>query len=72
MNEKRMHLKICEGCGRLWLRDQGMNCVYCQRCDVHLRQYPMPGSRRQRRHAHAGGWKTGREQAMQSQNGGAA
>jgi hypothetical protein len=72
MNERRMQLKICEGCGRIWLRDQGINRVYCQRCDVHLRQYPEPGSRRQRRHAHTVGWKIGSERAAQGQNRGEA
>ena len=72
MNERRMQLKICEGCGRIWLRDQGTNHVYCQRCDVHLGQYPEPGSRRQRRRAHAVGWKTCREQVMHGQDRGEA
>ena len=72
MNERRMQLKICEGCGRIWLRDQGMKCVYCQRCEVHLGQYPEAGSRRQRRHAHAAGWRTGGAQVVQGQNRGEA
>lgn len=54
----RMELKVCEGCGALWLRS-GVNCgVYCRGCSAKLQEFPAPlgrrgprGTRRRTRHA---------------------
>jgi hypothetical protein len=44
----RVHLKICEGCGCLWIRPQGLSNVYCAGCARKLRDYPVPESRKRR------------------------
>lgn len=46
MSHSCLHLKICEGCGRLWLRDHTANDVYCRQCNVHFSDFPVPRSRR--------------------------
>lgn len=46
MNEMRMDLKVCEGCGTLWLRSRTAAGVYCRRCTVHLAEYPAPRVKR--------------------------
>jgi hypothetical protein len=46
--ELRVQLKICEGCGCLWYRAQAQCTVYCQRCEVKLRDFPSPESRKRR------------------------
>lgn len=46
MSHSCLHLKICEGCGRLWLRDHTVSDVYCCECTVHFSDFPAPGSRR--------------------------
>jgi hypothetical protein len=46
--ELRVQLKICEGCGCLWYRAQNHECVYCQRCELKLRDFPAPESRKRR------------------------
>lgn len=49
MNSLRMDLKVCEGCGALWLRVGGTNGVYCRGCVKKLADFPAPRGR------HAGG-----------------
>lgn len=44
----RLELKVCEGCGALWLRSQPKNTVYCKHCAVRLASFPA-------RRKHAGG-----------------
>jgi len=44
--EMRVQLKICEGCGCLWYRAQAIGSVYCQRCEVKLKDFPTPESRK--------------------------
>ncbi|MBS1800033.1 MAG: hypothetical protein JSS95_09435 [Acidobacteria bacterium] len=54
MNYFRLDLKVCEGCGTLWLRRQtavGLTTegVYCRQCIARLVDFPAPRGR------HAGG-----------------
>jgi hypothetical protein len=44
----RVQLKICEGCGCLWYRAQAQGTVYCQRCEVKLKDFPTPETRRRK------------------------
>ena len=46
--ELRVQLKVCEGCGCLWYRSLNHGCVYCQRCEVKLQDFPTPESRKRR------------------------
>jgi len=46
--EMRVHLKVCEGCGCLWYRNQVETGVYCTRCTVRLKDFPTPESRKMR------------------------
>jgi len=43
-----VQLKICGGCGCLWLRAQNHSGVYCFGCDATLKQFPTVESRRRR------------------------
>jgi len=46
--ELRVQLKVCEGCGCLWYRAQTQGDVYCKTCDVKLKDFPTPFSRKRR------------------------
>lgn len=46
MNHSCLDLKICEGCGRLWLRSHSLADVYCRRCTILFADFPAPHSRR--------------------------
>ena len=46
--EVRVQLKICEGCGCLWYRAQTQGTVYCRGCEVKLKDFPTPQSRKRR------------------------
>ncbi len=46
--ELRVQLKICEGCGCLWYRAQDHSNVYCQQCEVKLKDFPAPDTRKRR------------------------
>ena len=46
MNDLRMDLKVCEGCGALWLRAGIAAGVYCRVCSRRLAEYPAPKGRR--------------------------
>jgi len=46
--EFRVHLKVCEGCGSLWYRTQTLGSVYCKQCEVKLKDFPTPQSRKRR------------------------
>ena len=53
MKHLRLELKVCEGCGALWLRTGVMEGVYCSRCYCHLSNFPAakgkhPGGRPRR------------------------
>jgi len=43
-----VQLKICEGCGCLWYRNQTHGRVYCSRCEIKLKDFPTPESRKRR------------------------
>ena len=46
MNELRMELKVCEGCGVLWLRGGQAAEVYCKGCAAKLAEFPAALGRR--------------------------
>jgi hypothetical protein len=46
--ELRVQLKVCEGCGCLWYRAQIHGGVYCRDCEVKLKDFPSPESRKRR------------------------
>jgi nucleoid DNA-binding protein len=46
--ELRVQLKVCEGCGSLWYRAQNIGSVYCKQCEVKLKDFPSPESRKRR------------------------
>lgn len=46
--ELRVQLKICEGCGSLFVRPQSTGNIYCQSCEVKLKDFPSPESRKRR------------------------
>jgi hypothetical protein len=46
MNGQCMELKVCEGCGALWLRAALAAGVYCRVCTLKLSEFPAV----QRRH----------------------
>jgi hypothetical protein len=48
MNGLHVELKVCEGCGALWLRAKVANGVYCRRCTATLAEFPAPRGRRTR------------------------
>jgi hypothetical protein len=45
MKYLRMDLKVCEGCGTLWLRTITSNGVYCRSCATRLSEFPAPRGR---------------------------
>lgn len=40
MKYLRVELKICEGCGALWLRISSEDGVYCSNCVVRMAGFP--------------------------------
>jgi hypothetical protein len=48
MNTLRVELKICEGCGVLWLRATTMDAIYCLGCAARLAEFPAPSPSRRR------------------------
>jgi len=42
MNYLRLDLKVCEGCGALWLRAGTKDGVYCRACSHNLISFPAP------------------------------
>jgi hypothetical protein len=38
--EKKVELKVCEGCGSLWIRAQGEG-AYCRGCAAWLAEFPV-------------------------------
>lgn len=49
MKYLRLELKVCEGCGALWLRTGVWDGVYCSLCALQLSDFPLPKGK------HAGG-----------------
>ena len=48
MNHLRLELKVCEGCGTLWVRADRASGVYCATCVRRLAEFPTVRSRRLR------------------------
>ncbi len=46
MTYSSVTLKVCEGCGTLWLRGNTSVTVYCAHCAERLKQFPDPKTRR--------------------------
>jgi hypothetical protein len=46
MSYLRMDLKVCEGCGTLWLRACALDGVYCRSCRARLSEFPLARGRR--------------------------
>jgi len=44
-----VQLKVCEGCGSLWYRVQNQETVYCRECEIRLKDFAAPATRRRRR-----------------------
>ena len=42
----RMELKVCEGCGTLWVRPSTQETVYCAGCSRLLAEFPAPRKRK--------------------------
>jgi hypothetical protein len=42
MKYLRLELKVCEGCGTLWLRKELEPSVYCTACTTRLATFPPP------------------------------
>lgn len=49
MTYLRLQLKVCEGCGGLWLRTQGRTNIYCSICEGKFQSLPKPTLRRRGR-----------------------
>lgn len=47
MSVVKVQLKVCEGCGTLWVRAL-VGGVYCKRCELLLADFPSPQSRKRR------------------------
>ena len=45
MRFEQVSLKVCEGCGTLWIRRQAGAGVYCAPCAMILRDFPDPHTR---------------------------
>ncbi len=46
MTYQQVSLKVCEGCGTLWVREAHAGTVYCRRCAGLLQHFPDPMTRR--------------------------
>ena len=46
MSNLHMELKVCEGCGVLWLRSGQAATVYCRGCAAKLSEFPAALGRR--------------------------
>jgi len=46
MKYLKMDLKVCEGCGGLWIRNGREAGVYCRYCVVILAEFPAPRAKR--------------------------
>ncbi len=71
MNYLRLDLKVCEGCGALWLRSETTAGVYCRNCAAKLAEFPAPRRRRSTRVRPARVVRTGCNGARTGSAGGA-
>ena len=64
MRYLRIDLKICEGCGALWLR--ATESAYCRGCVARLQEYPVqaPGKFRNKRRAKCKSGTTGTKDSL--------
>jgi hypothetical protein len=46
---EQMQLKVCEGCGGLWVRPLVLRGVYCERCYGRLKAFPKAADLRKAR-----------------------
>ena len=46
MKYVHLDLKVCEGCGTLWLRTTGSDCNYCSGCTSRFAGFPSPAAKR--------------------------
>ena len=46
MKYLRVEMKICEGCGALWLRGGAGDGVYCSECVVRIAGFPPTSGKR--------------------------
>jgi hypothetical protein len=67
MNDVCVQLKVCEGCGALWLRAGAFAGVYCRGCRLKLEELPVPNLRRfrKRRRRSCTGCHPGAEEVSQ-------
>jgi hypothetical protein len=63
MNDLRLELKVCEGCGALWVRPTRAPGVYCGGCTRKLSEFPDALGRRT---AHP---RTGQFRGAETENG---
>lgn len=76
MKYLRVEVKICEGCGALWLRRGTADGIYCIECVARLASFPAPtgkraGGRPATRQARLKGCSSGRRAAVCPCSGGA-
>jgi hypothetical protein len=45
MAYQKVSLKVCEGCGTLWIREARRGEVYCRPCTGVLQHFPDPKTR---------------------------
>ncbi len=69
MTYKSVTLKVCEGCGTLWIRKEAKAGVYCAPCAAILQQFPDPKTRlrpgRPRKQREEGGYEGSHRQPYQ-------
>jgi len=74
MKHITMDLKVCEGCGGLWIRNGREAGVYCRYCVAVLAEFPAPRAKRgggRRRRTPAGVFQGGKKAAAESGKTGA-
>jgi hypothetical protein len=64
MNHLCMDLKVCEGCGGLWIRAGVAEGVYCRRCVARLAELPQRRPRGKAKLRSETGQGRGRRQAQ--------
>ncbi len=71
MNYLRLDLKVCEGCGALWMRPETTAGVYCRSCATKLAEFPAPRRRKSTRVRPVQGLRTGCQGERTGDAGGA-
>jgi hypothetical protein len=77
MQDVRVELKVCEGCGGLWLRARGHTSsgAYCNSCARWLSEFPAPkrtrnSAQRMRRHRNRASRSAGGSKGLQAPESG--